>query len=152
MTYAEMIQIITGFIGTVGFSFLFNIKGRRLIATAVGGFLSWLFFVLLGNIIASEPTRYFIVAASISVYAEVMARLLRTPTTTMLMTSLVPLIPGGSLYYTMAYALESDITRFLEKGISTLKLAVALALGIVVATTMARIVNKIVIKRQRKGD
>lgn len=149
MTQTEIMQILTGFIGTVGFSILFNVKGKRLIMASFGGFMSWALFVLFGNFIASEPIRYFIVASTVSIYAEVMARRLKTPTTTMLMTSLIPLIPGGSLYYTMAYALESDATKFINKGIYTLQLASALALGIVITTTVARVVNRMITKRTR---
>lgn len=151
MTQAELLQIITGFLGTLGFSVLFNIKGKRLLMAAFGGFLSWALFVLLGNIITSEPIRYFIVSVSISIYAEVMARILRTPTTTILMTALIPLVPGASLYYTMAYALGSDVGRFAEKAINTLKLAGALALGIVVTTMVVTSMNKMKRKTQH-GD
>ena len=141
MTKVEMMQILTGFLGTLGFSILFNIRGKRLIMAAFGGFLSWLLFVLFGYVIPSEPIRYFIVAMMTSVYAEWMARLLKTPTTTFLMTTLIPLVPGASLYYTMAYALGSDLEKFLQKAISTLKLAGALALGIVVATMIVKILK-----------
>ena len=105
---------------------------------ALGGFLSWSMFIALGFLIESEPVRYFIVAASVSIYAELMARVLRTPTTTFIMTALIPLIPGGSLYYTMAYALESDLSRFIEKGIYTLELALALALGVIIAAAATK--------------
>ncbi len=138
MTKAEIIQIITGFIGSLGFAILFNVRGKKLIFAALGGLVSWSMFVLLGFLIESEPIRYFIVAASISIYAEMMARVLRTPTTTFIMTALIPLIPGGSLYYTMAYAFESDLTRFLEKGIDTLQLALALALGVIIAAAATK--------------
>ncbi len=138
MTQAEIIQIITGFIGSLGFAILFNVRGRKMVFAGLGGLFSWTMFVLLGFLIENEPIRYFIVAASVSVYAEVMARVLRTPTTTFIMTALIPLIPGGSLYYTMAYALESDLTRFLEKGIYTLELALALALGVIIAAAATK--------------
>jgi len=141
MTKVEMMQILMGFLGTLGFSILFNIRGKRLIMAALGGFISWLLFVLLGHVIPSEPIRYFIVALMTSFYAEWMARLLKTPTTTFLMTTLIPLVPGASLYYTMAYALGSDLEKFLQKAISTLKLAGALALGIVVATMIVKILK-----------
>lgn len=148
MTQTELLQIITGFLGTLGFSVLFNIKGKRLAMAAFGGFLSWALFILLGNVIASEPIRYFIVSVSISIYAEFMARVLKTPTTTILMTALIPLVPGASLYYTMAYALESDVTRFVEKAIYTLQLAGALALGIVVTTMVVTIMNKLNMRKR----
>lgn len=138
MTQTEFIQIITGFIGSLGFAVLFNVRGRKMLFAALGGFLSWSMFIALGFLIESEPVRYFIVAASVSIYAELMARVLRTPTTTFIMTALIPLIPGGSLYYTMAYALESDLSRFIEKGIYTLELALALALGVIIAAAATK--------------
>lgn len=143
MTLTELIQILAGSIGTMGFSILFNIRGKRFLFSGLGGLLSWLLFVLLGRIIPNEPVRYFLVAVLISAYAELMARLLKTPTTTFIITSLVPLIPGGSLYYTMSYAFESNMEHFLEKGIYTLELASALALGIIIATTATRILIKL---------
>lgn len=144
MTKSEIIQIITGFIGSFGFAILFNIRGKKLIVSSLGGLLSWTLFVLLGYLsIESEPIRYFIVAATISLYAEIMARIFRTPTTTFIITSLIPLIPGGSLYYTMAYAFDSDLNRFLEKGLYTLQLAVALALGILVVGAVMQVFMKL---------
>ena len=116
MTTVELMQIFTGFLGTLGFSVLFHIRGKRLVMAALGGFLSWLLFVLLGNVISSEPIRYFVVSLLTSFYAEWMARLLKTPTTTFLMTTLIPLVPGASLYYTMAYALGSDMEKFIQKA------------------------------------
>ena len=149
MTDAQVIQIITGFIGSLGFAILFNVRGKKMLFAALGGLLSWGIFVLLGFAIESEAVRYFIVAALISLYAEVMARVLRTPTTTFIMTALIPLIPGGSLYYTMAYALESDLTRFFEKGVDTLQLALALALGVIVAAAAAKIVFRKPYRKER---
>lgn len=141
MTKAEIIQILAGFVGSFGFACLFNIRGKRLIAAAAGGLLSWLLFVIFSKFIPSEPVNYFIVALLMSFYAEVMARVQKTPTTTFITTSLVPLIPGGSLYYTMASAFESDLPKFAEKAVATLQLASALALGIIFATTVTRLIT-----------
>ncbi len=142
MTNTEILQVITGCIGSLGFAVLFNVRGKRLILAALGGLLSWLLLILLGRVIDSEPINYFIVSLSLSMYAEVMARVMKTPTTTFITTSLIPLIPGGSLYYTMAYAFQSDMGRFFEKGIYTLELAAALALGVIAATAFAKLLNK----------
>lgn len=143
MMQTEIIQIITGFIGSLGFSVLFNIRGKRLIMAAIGGLLSWTMFLVFSRFIHNEPINYFIVSLIISVYAEIMARLLKTPTTTFIAASLIPLIPGGSLYYTMAYAFEGNLQSFAEKAVDTLKLAAALALGIIVATTLAKFISEI---------
>ncbi|HWQ88452.1 MAG TPA: threonine/serine exporter family protein, partial [Desulfitobacteriaceae bacterium] len=39
MIYAQ--QIITAFLGSLGFSMLFNIRGRKIWYAATGGMLSW---------------------------------------------------------------------------------------------------------------
>lgn len=143
MNRVEILQIITGCVGTLGFGVLFNIKGKRLLMATIGGLLSWAVFVLLGNVIDSEPIRYFIVSALCSAYAEIIARVLKTPTTTIQITALIPLVPGASLYYTMAYALESDMAKFVTKAVSTLKLAAALALGIVFTTMIMTILYRL---------
>lgn len=147
MTSSELIQIATGLIGSLCFGILFNMRGKRLIATAVGGLLSWGLFVVLSHFILNEPINYFIVAAVVSLYSEIMARILKTPAAPIVTTSLIPLIPGGSLYYTMSSAFESNFTMFLEKAVSTLKLACALALGIIVVTAISQFLFKRVKQR-----
>ena len=144
---AEIIQIITGFIGSLCFGVLFNLKGKRLAAGALGGLLSWGLFVLFSQFIPSEPINYFLVAATVSVYAEVLAKVLKTPATPLITTSLIPLIPGGSLYYTVASAFDSSFGVFSEKAFYTLKLAAALALGMIVVLAVWRFfTTKVIMK------
>ena len=142
MTRFEILQIITGFLGSCGFGILFNIRGKRWLFASLGGLFSWMLFVVLKFAFESEPLRYFIVSLVISVYAEILARVLKTPTTTFIMTSLIPLIPGGSLYYTMSHALSADWQSFVPRALYTMELAVALALGIVSAAAIFRFVRR----------
>ena len=134
-------QILAGFVGSIGFGILFNVRGKKLLMASLGGLVSWGLFLILSVFINNEPLNYFIVALLMSVYAEFMARKLKSPTTCFITISLIPLIPGGSLYYTMAYAFQSDIEKFAGKGIYTLSLAAALALGVIVSTTVTKVLN-----------
>ncbi len=143
MTTFEIMQIISGFTGSFGFAFLFNIRGKRLAVSAGGSLLTGLLFVLLGRVIAGEPTRYFLVALIVAAYAEIMARVLKTPTTTFITTALIPLIPGASLYYTMVSAFNGIGDGFVMKAVYTLQLASALALGIIVATSGTQLINRV---------
>lgn len=131
MSRIELLQIVTGFLGSVGFAIFFNIRGKRLVAASVGGGLSWLFYLLLNRLFSNDVLCYFLVSVLLAIYAEVMARMLKTPTTTFITTGLIPLVPGSSLYYTMTYAFSRQGEAFLEKGIHTLGLAGALAFGII---------------------
>ena len=153
MTKFEILQIVTGFLGALSFAILYNIRGRKLVFASIGGLLSWLIFVLLKFVTDSEPIRYFLVAVLISVYAEILARLIKTPTTTFVITALIPLIPGGSLYYTLTAAFAGNLEQFQSRGFATLQLSVALALGIVLTAALTRIVvNLLEHFKRKKGE
>lgn len=133
-----IIQVSAALIGTLAFGLIFNIRGKKLLVGALGGMLAWALFLLLGLWIPSEVARYFLVSVAIAGYAEIFARVLKTPTTTFVMVSLISLIPGSGLYYTVASALNGDLPQFLEKALHTLALAAALSLGIVVVSALVK--------------
>lgn len=147
----DLMQIFTGFLGSLGFSILFNIRGRKLLVASLGGLISWTIFLLLEPVFQGEALRYFFASAAITVYSEIFARVLKTPTTTFLVSSIVPLIPGGSLYYTMNYALNEQWNLFVQKAVSTLELALALAVGIIAVTTLTRMYMA-VLRRLKSQD
>ncbi len=133
-----IIQILASFFGTLGFGFLFNIRGNKLICAAVGGMLSWALFLALGLFIPSEPLRYFLVSLCSTAYAEILARMLKTPATTFSIITLIPLVPGGALYHTATFAMNGEFEEFVGKFVYTISLSLALSLGIVVMTAIFR--------------
>ncbi len=145
------LQIVTGGIGTAGFAILFNIRGKKFWAVALGGLLSWSVYLLVEHLTGNEVLGYFISAAVMSVYSDIMARLLKSPTTTFIIPTLIPLVPGGSLYKTMRYALSGNSLLFRGMGLDTVKLSAALALGIIVSSVVAKpIIRFINIKTHRQ--
>lgn len=149
MNLQDFVQVLMGGLGTLGFSLLFNVRGRKLFFGTLGGLLSWAAFLILENWFPSEALRYFLSTAAITVYCEVLARVEKTPTTTFLVPVVIPLIPGSALYYTMNYALKEQWRQFATQAFYTLELALALAVGIIAVTTLVRL-GTIVGKRLRK--
>lgn len=139
----ELNLIIGGTFGSLAFALIFNIRGKRLLAASIGGLLCCSLYALLGLFMESEPAICFIVSMAISIYSEILSRVLKTPTTTFIIPSLIPLIPGGSLYYTMSSAFDGNFDIFLTNAISTLLLALALALGVCMAIAGTRFVMRI---------
>ena len=58
-----------------------------------------------------------------------------------LMPTVIPLIPGGSLYYAMDAALRHDMPQFFLKAQAAVGLAVALAAGIMAVTSMQHLIS-----------
>ena len=136
-----VIQILMGVLGTLGFNILFHIRGRKLLFATLGGLISWTVFLAAAPVLPGESARYFLAAAIITVYGELLARLEKTPTTTFLVPSVVPLIPGSSLYYTMNYALNRQWSAFAYRALYTVELALSIAMGILVVTTAFRLIR-----------
>ena len=125
-----LMQLAAALAGSAGFALLFNARGEKLIWASLGGLLSWGVYLLCGQFYASDPARYFAAALVLTVYAEIMARLHKAPVTVFLVAGTIPLIPGGSLYDTMTYAVAACWPEALHTGLATLLLAIAIAAGI----------------------
>jgi uncharacterized membrane protein YjjB (DUF3815 family) len=146
MTLNDIIQILMGYLGTLGFNILFNLRGKKLWLASFGGLLSWAVVLLLDAWLPSETMRYFLGSAAGALYGEILARVEKTPTTTFLVPSVIPLIPGSALYYTMNYALNKQWQMFGQQAFYTLTLAGALAVGIIAVTTVFRLLTALVHK------
>ena len=145
----DFIQLLTGTVGSFGFSILYNLRGRKLLIASLGGLLAWSIYLIFRTAVPDESLRYLIASAVITVYAEVFARILKTPTTTFLVPSVIPLVPGSSLYYTMNYALNAQWLLFGQRALYTLQLALCIAVGIIAVTTLTRL-RTMLIRKIRK--
>ena len=56
-----------------------------------------------------------------------MARVRHCPVTGYLLVALLPLVPGGGLYYTMDYLLNKNFPMFSQVGLQTASTAAAIA-------------------------
>lgn len=126
-----IIQLISGMLGSLGFSLVFNIGKKHLIPAALGGLLSWgvyLFCMCVPGIGVLMAT--VIASACSQVYSEILARLYKTPTTVFVIPAVVPLIPGGSLYNTMYAAVMKDWVQFRSFGIQTVWGTLGISIGL----------------------
>ena len=129
---AEIIQVVCAVIGSLGFSFIFHLKRDKLLVASVGGGLTWLFYLLVVHRVNGEFAAYFLATVFATFYAELMARVKKAPATIFVITALIPLIPGGSLYYTMEYLMQKDMEMMRSKAAETVMLALAIAMGITI--------------------
>lgn len=136
-----IIEVIASFLTAISFGILFNIKGKRLIAAGIGGGLSWFVYKFGFNYTGVESSSYFMAAICFSVYCELCARVCKTPTTTLTVCCLIPIVPGYGIYNTMYEFLIGDYLKAIEYGIDTLTISGSLALGIIFISTIFRNFN-----------
>ena len=123
------IQLITAFLGSLGFAMLFHVRREKLLLASLGGLLSWGVYLLMGLALSDDVVRYFVASVVVAIYAETMARVVKCPATVFLVTAAVPLIPGGSLYRTMSAFMDGNFTACSHYGLTTMLLAAAIAVG-----------------------
>ncbi len=136
-----MIQIAAALVGSVGFAIFFKMRGKQIALAGVGGAITWIVYLICQNYIDGYFIPYFIAAIFVAVYAEIMARVNRAPATIFLTAAAVPLIPGGSLYYTMAGLVAGDEKLFAESGEAAVTIALAISLGFVVVAVITRYIR-----------
>ena len=113
--------------GTLSFAILFACPRRCLPYCALVGAVGWLWYELLG---ADAATASLLAVIPLTILTRVFAITQKTPVTVFLLTGIFPLVPGAGIYYTAYYFIQNENALALAKGISTFKIAVALAIGI----------------------
>lgn len=124
-----IIQLIGALVGSLGFSLIFNCGKKNLIPATLGGMLGWAVYLLVEKTGVGIFISTIAAAAFCQIYAEVFSRILKTPRTVIYIPAVVPLVPGGSLYYTMYYAALNDWGKFMEYGAKTAQVAFGMAIG-----------------------
>lgn len=127
------------FVACLGFCVLFNIRGLGAVLCSLGGALAWLVYLLCGPLTGgSDILPYFWAAVFLSAYSEGMARLRKCPATGYLLIAFIPLVPGAGIYNMMEAALAGDTENFLTTGLHTLTIAGALAVGVLIVSSLVR--------------
>ena len=112
-------QVLSAFLGVFSFAILFHAPRRSYLACAVCGAVAW------GCYLLAAPLGLFL-ATTLAAIA------LKMPSTVFIVTGIFPLVPGAGIYHT-AYALVSrNMEAFTLRGMQTLALAGAIALGILI--------------------
>lgn len=128
-------------VGCVGFAILFNVHGPGILICAVGGILAWCSYRVSGYLGCGDILAYFYAAVIAATYSEIMARVRKCPAIGYLVIAVFPLIPGAGVYYTMNYAMQGEMTSFATQGTHTLAIASVMAVGILTASTCARLIT-----------
>ena len=147
---ALLLPCLWSFIACVGFGLVFNIHGFGVLICGFGGALGWLAFLLVQRLVGGDVIPAFFAAVIIAIYSEMMARVRRCPVTGYLLVAFLPLVPGGGIYSTMEHALNGESSLFLSTGAHTLGVAGALAVGILMVSSLVRMYSAL--RRRRRSN
>jgi uncharacterized membrane protein YjjB (DUF3815 family) len=136
-------QILYALIATAGFAFMFNIRTLKdILFASLGGALSWGMYIGMYALTDSKIFGFFIASVAVGIYAEILAIILKRPATVFIVSAVIPLVPGGGIYYTMTESIRGNIDGTLSFGFETISIAGAIAAGIAIASSLVRLLSR----------
>ena len=138
----QILPCFYAFAACLPYCILCNIRGRTAFYASLGGAAGWIVYLLFG-FAGNDIFQYFAAAIAITAYSEIFARVQKTPATVYLIVSLLPLVPGGGIYYTMEYCISGDTQNFLQTGLHTMAITGVLALGILLVSSAMNVIKMI---------
>ena len=102
------IGLLTALLGSAGFALIFNVRKQLLPLAALGGAVCWGTYLLAGCATESVFLQSFAASAATAIWSEAFARVKKTPAQQYLIIGLIPLVPGGTLYYAMSALVRQD--------------------------------------------
>lgn len=138
-TYGAFMLNVSAFIGCFGFAIYFNIHGPGILLCTIGGVISWSAYMITVHFTGSAVVGNLMGGVAASIYSEIMARVRKYPAISYLVVAIFPLLPGAGVYYTMSFAVAGEMNAFAEKGFETAAAAGAIALGILLVSSIFRL-------------
>lgn len=145
----RFLPCIYAFFGCAAFCFIFELRRWRYILSAsLCGLVCWLVYLLLEG--EAPSVRYFWATVAVAMLAEVFARVFKTPATIFLIIGIIPLVPGGGIYYTMEAMLNGYVFQFTRNGAQTAVCAATIAVGCSLVSSAARILTLLRLRREQR--
>ena len=144
------VRLIMGTLGTIGFAMLFKISRKRMPWAALGGLVTCAVYELGVYLGADLLIAAFIAATVMTLYSEALARIVRAPSLTFLLTGAVPIVPGSGLYYTTYNLLFYNETALFQNAKNTLMIFLGMAVGMSVGSAIVGVVLQVTKHFNRK--
>lgn len=138
LNHSIPIQLVSCTIACVGFAFWFQIRGKQVIYSGIGAFITWSIYLIVFEIEPSNFLATLVAAIFVAAYAFVMSRINKAPSTIFLTASVFPLIPGPNLYYMMYGCATRDIPLAFSETVILLATCLAIAFGFNIVDIAAR--------------
>ena len=129
-------------LASVGFALVFELRRpQHILAAGFTGAMSWLVYLLLDDVMGVVGCN-FAATVAVAILSEIFARMFKSPATVFLIIGIVPLVPGGGLYYTMTALIDGNMELFVQKGLEAASIAGAIAAGSSLVSSVVRILPR----------
>jgi len=137
-----ILPILFAGIVSLAFGVLFNVRGKNLLFAGANGIIGFSIFSLAIHMGMASYIAMFFASVAMAMYAEVAARLRKTPTSLFLVAALIPIVPGGGIFQFVLYLLQGAREAATTTGIVTLMETGGIAIGVIVVSSIIKMVPR----------
>ncbi|MCD8082682.1 MAG: threonine/serine exporter family protein [Clostridiales bacterium] len=125
-----IVQTAAAAFGTLGFAVMFGAPMKHYAYCGAVGAIGWLVYLILEPH-TSMASATFLAAIVVILLSRWFAVRRRCPVTIFLISGIIPLVPGTGIYWAAYYTVTGQLSLATEWGFQSVKIAVAIVLGIV---------------------
>ncbi len=140
-----LLQGIYSFFCVVGFSIIFNLPRKLIPYASLSGALGWVVYYIIQNHSSSFIAPALVGSIIVGLVGEALAHIKHHPATLFTIPGIIPFVPGYGIYYTMLYIVETDFDNALSSGAESLFIAISIACGMMIATSIVRIIKRLIL-------
>lgn len=129
-----IVLIVSATIESLGFALLFRVRKDRLFYATMGGMATITIYLLLFSINQDSFLSNLMAGIFATAYSEILARVLKGPALVFLFPSVIPLVPGGSLYYAMRAFIMNNKIEFSNHLHTTVSTAIGIAIAVILVS------------------
>jgi uncharacterized membrane protein YjjB (DUF3815 family) len=141
-------NILFSTIAAVSFGIMFNIRGVSLIFAGLNAGLGFFFYSITTSYGYESHIGMLVASISMSICAEILARKRKTPASVFLVPALIPVVPGGAIFQFALNLLEGNTELAFTYGIQTMLEAGALAIGIILVSSLTKVIIRMLNKKK----
>ncbi|PKN72812.1 MAG: hypothetical protein CVU50_05675 [Candidatus Cloacimonetes bacterium HGW-Cloacimonetes-3] len=137
-----LMQFLWAFLAILGFSIRVNLKGVKIVYTALSGGLCWVFYLIALYYSNSVLFSVFVSIILVCIYSEIVAPRLRTPVSVFVTCAIIPLVPGRGLFQSMQLYIAGNNIEASQSIMQTLLIAGTISIAIAVVSSATNLLHK----------
>ena len=136
MIITYIIEFLVSMVATIAFAIVFSAPKSELVYCGISGAIGWIFYFIISTTLSAPTLGNAVGALALTVFSRALASKRKNPVTVYLIAGIFPLVPGAGIYYTSFYLINNDMAHFSQYGLSTIKTAAAIVMGIILGMAL----------------
>jgi uncharacterized membrane protein YjjB (DUF3815 family) len=135
-------QLVTSFVSSALFGFIFNSPVRQLARCGFVGMSGWIVYYIGIELRLDVIPATLIAAFLVTVISQLFAKLYKTPIIIFSVAGIIPLVPGGLAYDAMRHVVSDQYDTAVQLAVKAFMISGAIAIGLIFSEVINQIIKR----------